>query len=123
VEILVALSLVGVLGVVVGALSLPLQLTRRGTASSQALAEGRAYLEMVKATWRDAARWSAMTLPTTTGANADLKLPAGWTLSVTRPQPWTANDTLRVVNVTVGAAPRPGEPDRRVTLSTMVTRP
>jgi type II secretory pathway pseudopilin PulG len=130
VELLVALSLLGVVGVIATGLIVPLRLTSRTGSQSQALSYARSYLELVKARWADPTAYAAAVQPTTadtTGANgkpADIRVPGSWTVKAEITSdtgaPWTADDALRRVSVTVSPS---GSGTTPVRLTTLVAQP
>jgi prepilin-type N-terminal cleavage/methylation domain-containing protein len=121
VEVLVALVLLGVLGLISLGIVLPLRLNRDAGLSSQATGFARSYLELVKSRWLDLPSYNAFSLPnvcTVTASNCDLVISTGWTVGVINNSTWTATDNLRPVTVQVK------QPDGGVLqLSTLVARP
>jgi prepilin-type N-terminal cleavage/methylation domain-containing protein len=80
IEVLVAIGLVGILGVIAGGFILPLRLTRTSANESQSLTLARSYLELTKNRWLTKKDYENQTMPTTNAGN-DVKLPVGWTLT------------------------------------------
>ena len=127
IEMMVALALVGVLGIIGGGLLLPMRMSREANAQSQALSYARSYLEMVKGRWLDASVYKNKTLPTwkikgeTNPATADMELPTGWTISVPEASDanaWVDANNIRTVTVKITI---PSLPEFK--LSTQITRP
>ena len=125
IEILVSLVLVGVLGLVAGGFLLPMRLSGNASGESQALAYARSSLEIVKNRWLNPGNFQSMVYPSTTGANADIKLATGWTLSfdcknvgVTPSVNCSGTDQLRTLTVKVKPLNRP-----EITLTTQLSRP
>jgi prepilin-type N-terminal cleavage/methylation domain-containing protein len=127
IEMMVALALVGVLGIIGGGLLLPMRMSREANAQSQALSYARSYLEMVKGRWLDANVYKNKTLPTwkikgaTNPASADMELPTGWAIAVPEASDataWADTNNIRTVTVTVTM---PALPEFK--LSTQITRP
>ena len=122
-EVLVALVLLGVLGLVSLGIILPLRLNRDAGLSSQATGFARSYLELIKTRWLDLPTYNALTLPnvcTTSSSSCDLVIATGWTVGIpgTVLSTWSATDNLRKVTVEVK------QPDNKVVqLSTLVARP
>jgi prepilin-type N-terminal cleavage/methylation domain-containing protein len=121
IEVLVSLTLVGVLGSASAGLIFPLRLGRQATSQAQALTVARSYLETARLRWRTPAGYAsgASVLPAASGVG----LPAGWVLDTPGSQAWTGTDAVRTLSVRVGPAVVSGQQDRRVTLSTMVAAP
>lgn len=106
IEMLVALILVGILGVVATGFLTPLKINQTSGLESQATNYARSYLELVKGRWLNPGTFSAKTLPVacapaSTNTNCDLKLTGDWTVSVptTQTTAWTATDTIRTITV------------------------
>jgi prepilin-type N-terminal cleavage/methylation domain-containing protein len=123
VEVLVALVLLGVLGLISLGIVLPLRLNRDANLDTQATGLARSYLELVKTRWLDLPTFNALTLPnvcTTAAPTCDLVINTGWTVEVpaTVVTGWAATDNLRTVTVLVR---QPG--GNVVELSTLVARP
>jgi prepilin-type N-terminal cleavage/methylation domain-containing protein len=125
IEMMVALVLVGVLGLIGGGFLLPMKMTRDANAQSQALSYARSYLEMVKGRWLDVSMYKNKTLPTwkVQGANgsADIEVPVNWEISVPEAadaSAWADTKNIRTVTVTIKA---PNQPE--FTLSSQITRP
>jgi prepilin-type N-terminal cleavage/methylation domain-containing protein len=91
VEVLVALVMVAALILVAAGLLVPLQITRKSSADTQALTYARSYLELVRQLWLDRTKYESS--PTNTTINpvwptfgdtsGDLRIPTGWTLTRT----------------------------------------
>jgi prepilin-type N-terminal cleavage/methylation domain-containing protein len=127
IEMMVALVLVGVLGLISGGFLLPMKMNRDSNAQSQALSYARSYLEMIKGRWLDASVYKSKTLPTwkvkgaTIPATADLEVPTGWAISVPEAASttaWADVNNIRVVTVKITI---PNQAD--FTLSSQITRP
>ena len=106
IEMLVALALVGVLGVVATGFLAPFQISRRSALESQATSYARSYLELVKGRWLNAGNFGNRNLPqtcalTSTATDCDLKLSSDWSVGVDTAAvgAWTATDTIRLVTV------------------------
>jgi type II secretory pathway pseudopilin PulG len=127
---MVALGLLGILGVVAGGFLLPMRMTNRTNNEGSGLTYARSYLEMVKNRWLELATFKAATppvirvSPSTTPAVYDMEIPTGWTVTLTcrlASNSSTAcdeGDQLRAVKVTINI---PNQPV--VALSTLVSRP
>jgi prepilin-type N-terminal cleavage/methylation domain-containing protein len=127
IEMMVALVLVGLLGLIGGGFLLPMKMSRDANAQSQALSYARSYLEMIKGRWLDVNLYKNKTLPTvkiqgaSTPATADIEVPTGWTISVVEASnaaAWADTNNIRTVTVKVSS---PNQPD--FTLSSQITRP
>ena len=128
VEMMVALVLVGVLGLIGGGFLLPLKMSRDANAQSQALSYARSYLEIIKGRWLDANVYKNKTLPTwkeigaTTPATADIEVPVGWEIVVPEAAAtstaWASTNNIRTVTIKITS---PNQPD--FTLSSQITRP
>jgi prepilin-type N-terminal cleavage/methylation domain-containing protein len=130
VEMMVALGLLGVLGVVAGGFLLPMRMTSRTSNQSSGLTYARSYLEMVKNRWLELPTFKSATAPmvrvapSTTPTVYDIEIPSGWTATLTcRLSSNTATacdegDQLRAVTVTLTI---PNQAD--VKLSTLISRP
>jgi prepilin-type N-terminal cleavage/methylation domain-containing protein len=106
VEMLVALALVGILGVVSSGFLTPFKISRTSARESVATNYARSYLELVKGRWLNPASFGSGALPkicatTDTATDCDLKLSSDWTVGVdaTTVATWTAADTIRLVTV------------------------
>jgi prepilin-type N-terminal cleavage/methylation domain-containing protein len=114
IEILVALALLGILGVVASGFLLPLRINRDSAQESQALTYARSYVEILKSRWLDKNTFEnkdaagAILSPVTYGApvvgttgTADIKFPSSdWKLE-TNKSTWASGDSIRTVEVTV----------------------
>ena len=120
VEILVALMLLGVLGMVALGMVLPLRVNRDTNLETRATAYARSYLELVKGRWLTSTVYEAGTLPTTcTIGTCDLLLEARWDVKVATPSPaWTVTDQLRKIDVIVT-----NSDNKALTFSTLVAKP
>ncbi len=121
VEVLVALMLVGVLGMVALGMVLPLRLNRDTNLETRATAYARSYLELVKGRWLTSSAYALRTLPTTcTTGSCDLLLEARWTVTVppTLVSTWAATDPIRKIDVIVIDSN-----NKSATFSTLVTQP
>jgi prepilin-type N-terminal cleavage/methylation domain-containing protein len=130
IEMMVALGLLGILGVVAGGFLLPMRMTNRTNNQSSGLTYARSYLEMVKNRWLELPTFKAATppvvrvVPSTTPAVYDMEIPTGWTVTLTCKLASNSStacdeaDQLRAVTVTVTM---PNQPD--VKLSTLISRP
>jgi prepilin-type N-terminal cleavage/methylation domain-containing protein len=127
IEMMVALVLVGVLGLIGGGFLIPMKMSRDANAQSQSLSYARSYLEMIKGRWLDATFYKNKTLPTvkikgaSTPVTADIEVPTGWTISVVEASnatAWADANNIRTVTVKVSS---PNQPD--FTLSSQITRP
>ena len=65
IEVLVAIGLVGILGVIAGGFVLPLRLTRTTSSESQSLTLARSYLELTKNRWLNKQDYENQKMPTT----------------------------------------------------------
>jgi prepilin-type N-terminal cleavage/methylation domain-containing protein len=120
VEILVALMLLGVLGMVALGMVLPLRINRDTNLETRATAYARSYLELIKGRWLTTSVYEAGTLPTIckTGT-CDLVLEDRWEVKVATPSPaWTVTDQIRKIDVVVT-----NSDNRAITFSTLVSRP
>jgi prepilin-type N-terminal cleavage/methylation domain-containing protein len=125
IEMMVALVLVGVLGVIGSGFLLPLQMNRQSNSQSQALSYARSYLEIVKGRWLDATAYKNKILPTwkvqgTTGS-ADIEVPKDWEISVPEAADataWEDSKNIRTVTVQI-KIPKQAS----FTLSSQITRP
>ena len=113
IEIMVALALLGIIGLIAGGFLLPLRLTRTSNVETQALSLARSYLELVKN------RWQALPDYCNTGDDltGTLQAPQGWSIQSNKAD-WKKPDTLRTVKVTVTPTGSPA-----VQLSTRIMRP
>jgi prepilin-type N-terminal cleavage/methylation domain-containing protein len=127
IEMMVALVLVGVLGLISGGFLLPMKMNRDSNAQAQALSYARSYLEMIKGRWLDVNTYKSKTLPTwkvkgaTTPATADLELPTGWAINIpesSNATAWADANNIRTVTVEITI---PNQAD--FTLSSQITRP
>jgi prepilin-type N-terminal cleavage/methylation domain-containing protein len=127
VEMMVALVLVGVLGLISSGFLLPLQMNRKSNAQAQALSYARSYLEMVKGRWLDATLYKNKTLPTwkvkgaATPVTADIEVPQDWEIIVPEAASstaWADTNNIRTVTVKIKI---PYQAD--FTLSSQITRP
>jgi prepilin-type N-terminal cleavage/methylation domain-containing protein len=128
IEMMVALVLVGVLGLIGGGFLLPMKMSRDANAQSQALSYARSYLEIIKGRWLDANVYKSKTLPTwkekgaTTPLTADVEVPVGWAIVVpeaaSASTAWADANNIRTVTVKITS---PNQPD--FTLSSEITRP
>jgi prepilin-type N-terminal cleavage/methylation domain-containing protein len=127
VEMMVALVLVGVLGLISSGFLLPLQMNRKSNSQAQALSYARSYLEIVKGRWLDATLYKNKTLPTVkvkgapSPATADIEVPEGWEISVPEAASstaWADSKNIRTVTVKIKI---PYQSD--FTLSSQITRP
>jgi prepilin-type N-terminal cleavage/methylation domain-containing protein len=127
IEMMVALVLVGILGLISGGFILPMKMNRDSNAQAQALSYARSYLEMVKGRWLDATVYKNKTLPTwkvkgaSTPATADIEVPNGWEISVPEAASttaWADTNNIRMVTVKIKI---PNQAD--FTLSSQITRP
>ena len=131
IEILVALVLLGVLGVVASGFLLPLRINRDSSQESQALTYARSYVEVLKARWLDRNTFEnkdasgVVLVPITYGApivgttgKVDIKIPSNdWKIE-TNSALWAPGDNLRTVEVKITT---PNSKTYKVI--TMVTRP
>jgi prepilin-type N-terminal cleavage/methylation domain-containing protein len=125
IEMMVALVLVGLLGVIGSGFLLPMQMNRQSNSQSQALSYARSYLEIVKGRWLDATAYKKKTLPTwkvqgATGS-ADIEVPKDWEISVPEAADataWEDSKNIRTVTVKI-KIPNQGN----FTLSSQITRP
>jgi prepilin-type N-terminal cleavage/methylation domain-containing protein len=106
VEMLVALALVGILGVVSSGFLTPFKISRTSARESVATNYARSYLELVKGRWLNPASFGSGALPkicatTDTATDCDLQIPSDWTVGVdtTTVATWKAADTIRLVTV------------------------
>jgi prepilin-type N-terminal cleavage/methylation domain-containing protein len=130
VEMMVALGLLGILGVVAGGFLLPMRMTSRTNNQSSGLTYARSYLEMVKNRWLELSTFKAITAPAirvapnTTPTVYDIEIPSGWTATLTCSLASNATiacdegDQLRTVTVTITV---PNQSS--VKLSTLISRP
>jgi prepilin-type N-terminal cleavage/methylation domain-containing protein len=127
IEMMVALILVGVLGLISSGFLLPMKMSRDANTQSQALSYARSYLEMVKGRWLDVTVYKNKTLPTwkvqgaTTPVTADVEVPLGWSISVpeaSSASAWADANNIRTVTVKISI---PNQAD--FTLSSQITRP
>jgi prepilin-type N-terminal cleavage/methylation domain-containing protein len=121
IEVLAALALLGVLGVIAGGFMVPLKLSQQSSQESQALAYGRTFIEILKSRWTNEATYKAMTVPSASTDNPvpakpDIEVAAGWTIS-SNTSSWTADQTTRNVVVTINSPN--GKP---TVLTTQITR-
>jgi prepilin-type N-terminal cleavage/methylation domain-containing protein len=127
IEMMVALSLVGILGVVAGGFLLPLRLNGTSAKESQALTYAKSYLEITKNRWLDINEYrkGKEGLPVVrkvgqTTTPYDLEIPSDWTMEVSEvlANTWLDGDQIRNISVTFKA---PSQPDLK--LSTQISRP
>jgi prepilin-type N-terminal cleavage/methylation domain-containing protein len=127
IEMMVALVLVGLLGLIGSGFLLPLQMNRKSNSQAQALSYARSYLEIVKGRWLDTTLYKNKTLPTwkikgtSTPATADIEVPEGWEISVPEASSstaWADSKNIRTVTVKIKI---PHQSD--FTLSSQITRP
>jgi prepilin-type N-terminal cleavage/methylation domain-containing protein len=131
IEILVALALLGILGVVASGFLLPLRINRDSSQESQALTYARSYVEVLKARWLDRNTFEnknasgvalvpityGVPVVGTTGA-IDIKIPSNEWKIETNSTTWAPGDNLRTVEVKVTT------PNSKIyKVITMVTRP
>ncbi len=131
IEILVALVLLGILGVVASGFLLPLRINRDSSQESQALTYARSYIEVLKSRWLDRNTFDnknssgvalvpvtyGVPVVGTTGA-VDIKIPSNEWKIETNSSSWTSGDNLRTVEVKVTT------PNSKIyKVITMVTRP
>ena len=108
IEVIVALALVSVLGIVATGFLAPLKITRQSAAETQAMTYARSYLETLKTKWLTTAEYQGMTQPSLstdnpTPATPDLNVDTGWTVTANTTD-WSASQTLRTIKVTVTPA-------------------
>jgi prepilin-type N-terminal cleavage/methylation domain-containing protein len=123
IEVIVALALVSVLGIVATGFLVPLKITRQSAAETQAMTYAHSYLETLKTKWLTTAEYQGMTQPSLstdnpTPAIPDLTVDTGWTITANTGD-WTAAQTLRTIKVTV-TPPNSGTP---VVITTKVAAP
>jgi prepilin-type N-terminal cleavage/methylation domain-containing protein len=127
VEMMVALVLVGILGLIGSGFLLPMQMNRQSNSQAQALSYARSYLEILKGRWLDVSLYKKKTLPTwkekgaSTPATADIEVPVDWEISVPEAASttaWADGTNIRTVTVVVKI---PNQPDFK--LSSQITRP
>jgi prepilin-type N-terminal cleavage/methylation domain-containing protein len=127
VEMMVALVLVGILGLIGSGFLLPMQMNRQSNSQAQALSYARSYLEILKGRWLDVSLYKKKTLPTwkekgaSTPATADIEVPVDWEISVPEAASttaWADGNNIRTVTVVVKI---PNQPDFK--LSSQITRP
>jgi prepilin-type N-terminal cleavage/methylation domain-containing protein len=131
IEILVALVLLGILGVVASGFLLPLRINRDSSQESQALTYARSYVEVLKSRWLDRNTFEnkntsgAGLIPVTYGAPVvgttgavDIKIPSNEWKIETNSALWAPGDNLRTVEVKITT---PNSKTYKVI--TMVTRP
>jgi prepilin-type N-terminal cleavage/methylation domain-containing protein len=106
IEMMVALALVGILGIVASGFLTPFQINRHSSQESQATNYARSYLELVKGRWLNSASFKSGSLPKTcasgsTDTDCDFKLSTGWSLGISAADvtAWKDTDTLRLVTV------------------------
>ena len=121
IEVLVALALLGVLGVVAGGFMVPLRLSQQSAQESQALAYGRTFIEVLRSRWSDESKYKAMSVPSTSTDNPvptkpDIEVATGWNIS-SNASSWTADQTTRNVLVTINSPT-----GKSITLTTQITR-
>jgi prepilin-type N-terminal cleavage/methylation domain-containing protein len=122
IEVLVAIGLLGLLGVIAGGFILPLRLTRTSSSEAQSLTLARSYLELTKNRWLNKLAFENQVMPTTS-SGSDLKLPNGWTLTAickeaTTNTTCTTTDDFRTLKVTI--TPPNGT---ALTLTTQIAKP
>ena len=110
---MVALALLGVIGLIAGGFLLPLRLSRTSNVETQGLSLARSYLELVKNRWQVLEAYCKVS-DDLMGA---ITKPQGWTIS-TNKAAWKQADELRTVTVTVTPANSP-----TVQLATKIIRP
>ena len=122
IEMMVALVLAALVGTVAMGLLTPLRATRASASETQALTYARSYAELLKARWLRADAFNRADVPRLEGADAEVKVPAPWALTVeVRNEDGKAprsDDLLRRVRVRVTRADGPP-----VELLTLVARP
>jgi prepilin-type N-terminal cleavage/methylation domain-containing protein len=123
IEVIVALALVSLLGVVATGFLAPLKITRQSNAETQAMTYARSYLETLKTKWLTLAEYQGMTRPSLSTdvpppATPDLTVDTDWTITANISE-WTATQTLRTIKVTV-TPPNSGVP---VVITTKVAAP
>lgn len=125
VELLVAITLLGVVALVATGFVIPLQVTRGSAIESQAVSYARTYIELVKSRWTDADTFrnsSGWGLPTVgTAATNDIVVPDGWTITVANTTAWTATQNVRTLTITVTPATSTG--GNPLTISTIIASP
>ncbi len=126
VELLVAIAIMGVIGLVAGGLIIPLSLTRSTNRETQSVSFARSYIELVKIRWLDrsaftnAAQANEYNLPSADStAGSDIILPPGWILETNKAD-WKITDTIRTIQVILKPS---SETKTWITLTTQIASP